>query len=55
MVVIVTIRSKAVFEHKVFKDREMYFSSNIESLQIVDDNNIIPNVEGILTDIGKQI
>ncbi len=30
-------------------------SSNIESLQIVDDNNIIKIVEGILTDIGKQI
>jgi hypothetical protein len=30
-------------------------SSNIESLQIVDDNNIIQIVEGILTDIGKQI
>jgi hypothetical protein len=36
----------------------MYVSlilSNIESLQIVDDNNIIQNVEVILTDIRKQI
>jgi hypothetical protein len=31
------------------------YVSLILSLQIVDDNNIIQNVEGILTDIGKQI